>query len=226
MKKYLLLLFSVLIVNQISSQCSYNIFPQYIKITAAQTITAQNTYYWVCENVVLTVDSSQAGTFFLEQNSKIIFAKASMSCDAVFAKSSCTVINTSPGCVAITGNASNVTVQNTGSGSAAIGFTCPTMSYVYNGVSGPCLGITGINKISLKENGIQIYPNPVSKNLQIKSSENKTINNLLILDIVGRIVLEQKENCDQINVQDLENGIYQLIITSEDKKHSVKFIKQ
>lgn len=225
MKKYLFLLITAFLINQVSSQCTYSVYPQYIKITAAQTITAQNTYYWVCENVVLTVDSSLAGTFFLEQNSKIIFAKASTSCDAVYAKSSCTVINTSPGCVAITANPSNVLVQNTGSGTAVIGFTCPVVNYIYSGVTGPCLS-TGINNISLNENNLQIYPNPVAKTLQIKGSENKTIDKVIIIDLLGRIVLEQKENTDQINVQDLDKGIYQIMITSEGKKYSNKFIKE
>jgi hypothetical protein len=224
MKKILLFLFSLFFINQLSSQCSYNIYPQYINITAAQTITAQNNYYWVCENVVLTVDSSLSGTFFLEQNSKIIFSKASMGCDAVFAKSSCTVINTSPGCVAITGNPSNVIVQNTGTGSAAIGFTCPIVNYIYNGVSGPCLA-TGINENSVNNTDVQIYPNPnngkFTFDLTIKSD-------ICVTNAIGQIILKEtlfngKHNVD-LSTQPI--GIYFIHITNKSSSQTFKIIKE
>lgn len=47
-----------------------------------------------------------------------------------------------------------------------------------------------------------------------------------MLDITGRKVLEQKENTSQINIQSLEQGMYQLQITSEGKNYSSKFIKE
>ena len=37
---------------------------------------------------------------------------------------------------------------------------------------------------------------------------------------------KQKENTSQINIQSLEQGMYQLHITSEGKNYSSKFIKE
>lgn len=224
MKNILLLTLSFFLINRLSSQCSYNIYPQYIKITTTQTITAQNDYYWVCENVVLTIDSSKAGTFYLEQNSKIIFTKASMGCDAVFAKNSCTVINTSPGCVAITGNPSNVTVQNTGSGSASIGFTCAIVNYVYNNVSGPCLA-TGINENSFKGDSFKITPNPSNGKFTIESELKGEI---CLINAIGQTVVKEalltgKHNID-LSTQ--PNGIYFLQITSEGLRKTIRIIKE
>lgn len=223
MKKYILFLFSVFIISTVSAQCNYNVYSSYIKITAAQTLTAQNTFYWVCQNVVVTVDSSLAGTFFMEQNSKIIFNKASMGCDAVFAKSSCTVINNSSGCVGITGNPSNVTVQNIGSGSAAIGFTCATVNYIYNGVSGPCLS-TGIYEISNSKTNPQIYPNPVSINEVLFIENDNEPCELTLYNMNGEFVLSNGANKNQLKLQNVSCGFYMIKIKSKNSEVWKKLI--
>lgn len=224
MKYFLFFIFSTFIVNTLTSQCNYNIYPQYINITAAQTITAQNNYYWICENVVLTVDSSLAGTFFMEQNSKIIFTKASRGCDAVYAKSSCTVINTSKGCVAITANPSNVTVQNTGSGSAVIGFTCPVVNYIYNGVSGPCLN-TNVNEIPVDHQNLQIYPNPNNGKFNIELIQNSDV---CVTNFIGQIVLLESffNGRNLIDLSNQPNGIYFLRVSNKSSKQTYKLIKE
>ena len=68
-----------------------------------------------------------------------------------------------------------------------------------------------------------IYPNPVSSTLNIKT--DATIEGIVIMDVIGRKILEQNENTSQINIESLEQGMYQLIINSEGKKYSSKFIK-
>ncbi|MBK7310666.1 MAG: T9SS type A sorting domain-containing protein [Sphingobacteriaceae bacterium] len=70
-----------------------------------------------------------------------------------------------------------------------------------------------------------IYPNPSSNILNLKITDGKSIESYSIMDILGRKVLEQKENSTQINIEGLNKGIYQLI-TSEGKSYTSKFIKE
>lgn len=69
------------------------------------------------------------------------------------------------------------------------------------------------------------YPNPATTYINIKTADNLKIEKLIMLDITGRKVLEQKESTSQINIETLEQGIYQLQIISEGKNYSSKFIK-
>ena len=74
-------------------------------------------------------------------------------------------------------------------------------------------------------NVFSLYPNPSENILNIKTDNNSKIEKVVVLDIAGRKVLEQKENTAQLNIQSLEKGIYQLIITTGGKNYSGKFIK-
>ena len=73
---------------------------------------------------------------------------------------------------------------------------------------------------------LNIYPNPSSKIIHISLEENLNIDHLVVLDMFGRIVFEQKENNDQINIEGLKNGIYQLMMNSGGRTYSKKFIKE
>ena len=54
----------------------------------------------------------------------------------------------------------------------------------------------------------------------LTSIKNKTC------DLTGKILLEQTENTNQINVQNLASGIFMLEATISGKKSTKKFIKQ
>lgn len=84
---------------------------------------------------------------------------------------------------------------------------------------------TGIDEIPVLNGQYSLYPNPSSTLLYIKNTNNIKIDALIVLDIVGRKVLEQKET-SQINIQSLVPGIYNLVINSEGISHSYKFIKE
>ncbi len=71
-----------------------------------------------------------------------------------------------------------------------------------------------------------IYPNPSSHIIHIKNMDTKTISQLVIIDVIGRKVLEQKENTSEIHIEHLNKGMYLLQITSEGKTYSSKFIKE
>ena len=83
---------------------------------------------------------------------------------------------------------------------------------------------TGVQNITEQTNNISLFPNPASNVLNIQT--NKIIDGIVVIDITGRKVLEQKGNATLINIQSLEQGMYNLIITSNGRSSSHKFIKE
>lgn len=92
---------------------------------------------------------------------------------------------------------------------------CTTASCVPTGVQ---------NLAEQTNNNISLFPNPATNILNIQT--DKTIDGIVVMDITGRKVLEQNGNMTQINIQSLQQGMYQLLITSEGKQYSSKFIKE
>ncbi len=88
------------------------------------------------------------------------------------------------------------------------------------------LGLTNTStKTELPNNAITIYPNPVKHTLSIDFQENNKTNNYMIINNIGKLVLEGNlsHNTNQINVESLQNGIYQLVINNHQ---TIKFIKE
>lgn len=77
----------------------------------------------------------------------------------------------------------------------------------------------------LPNKAITIYPNPVKRTLNIDFKPNKINGNYLIINNIGKIVLEGNfnQNTNEINVESLQNGIYQLVINNQQ---TIKFIKE
>ncbi|MES2812342.1 MAG: T9SS type A sorting domain-containing protein [Bacteroidota bacterium] len=70
-----------------------------------------------------------------------------------------------------------------------------------------------------------VHPNPTTGLLNINNKMNLSIDTVSIIDLTRKKVLEQKGGNTQIDVQQLENGIYIMKITSEEKSYLGKFIK-
>lgn len=83
------------------------------------------------------------------------------------------------------------------------------------------LGTSTYNK-----DNIIIYPNPVQNVLQIQSATLAQISKVKIIDVQGKIVLEQTQNTNTINVETLAKGIYLLETYSGNEKQISKFIKE
>jgi alpha-tubulin suppressor-like RCC1 family protein len=81
-------------------------------------------------------------------------------------------------------------------------------------------------KETAKDNLFSVYPNPATTILNIKITDGITIDGYVIMDVLGRIVLEQKQNTTHINIEGLNKGMYQLVITSEGRSYTSKFIKE
>lgn len=73
---------------------------------------------------------------------------------------------------------------------------------------------------------ISLYPNPTSSILNISNNNNFNIKNISITDINGRVVKNQEGSLTQINVSDLNAGVYFVTVDAEEGKTTKKFIKQ
>lgn len=78
---------------------------------------------------------------------------------------------------------------------------------------------------NINTNNIQFYPNPNNGvfTVDIKSKSQIIITNVLGQDVYKKIVDFGKQN---LQISDLENGIYNFTIISDVKKQTFKFIKQ
>jgi hypothetical protein len=83
--------------------------------------------------------------------------------------------------------------------------------------------LTGIKE--LKENEISIYPNPVSNLIHVALPNKQTIKSYVIYDVYGRKVRDVQMT-DEINVSELNNGLYWMILFTDNKSYKTKIIKQ
>ena len=93
-----------------------------------------------------------------------------------------------------------------------------------------CNGTVGINKV--EESQISVYPNPGTGKINIDFGNINTNENLnlRIVDVLGKEVLFIKDiNKDKgtynLNIEDLNKGIYTLIIFNNNFNESIEYIK-
>ena len=90
----------------------------------------------------------------------------------------------------------------------------------------PISEITGVKNIS-SDNAFSVYPNPVKDKLTIRSSSSANILNYEVLSLDGKSILKtgigEKANID---VSDLQRGIYMLKVNLKDGIMVSKFIKE
>ncbi|GAB4207286.1 MAG: hypothetical protein Fur0023_17970 [Bacteroidia bacterium] len=106
-------------------------------------------------------------------------------------------------------------------------WTCASVSDSVNNISVYKLGTTGIVNHSNFTTEVVIYPNPAREtlNLRFNAILNTEIN---IMDISGRVVKKTYLNGNNlnINISDLQSGIYYINIKDNDNNISKKFIKE
>lgn len=71
---------------------------------------------------------------------------------------------------------------------------------------------------------IKIFPNPSKSILQIKNTSN--IDRISIFDSLGKVILMQTQNNNEINLEKLSKGIYLIEVSTENEKVYRKFIKE
>ncbi len=85
------------------------------------------------------------------------------------------------------------------------------------------LKVLGVNEILKDE--IKIYPNPTSDFINLKLSAKTKIDEAVIYDNSGRLILKTKIKSDKIDLHSLNTGIYLLYFTNTDIK-PIKIIKK
>lgn len=79
------------------------------------------------------------------------------------------------------------------------------------------------NKIS---NSINVFPNPTEGTLNISIDNNQKINAISMVDLLGRYQdFDQLDSYNKISIKNLKNGIYYLIIETENKIITKKVVK-
>ena len=86
--------------------------------------------------------------------------------------------------------------------------------------------VDALSTNTFASNGLVIYPNPAQKTLQLQTKTDTTIDKIIITDLSGKIILMQVQNTNQINVEQLSNGMYFIEAFSGDEKFTSKFVKE
>lgn len=119
-------------------------------------------------------------------------------------------------------------------------YTAPTSGIYYFGIHNNTPQATVqtflfIDSISLTTNlssndnqilSFEIFPNPTKDLLNVSNPNNFDIKNISVTDINGRVVKNQAGSLTQINVSDLNAGVYFVTIEAAEGKTTKKFIKQ
>ena len=86
--------------------------------------------------------------------------------------------------------------------------------------------VENLSNISfLNYKGFKLYPNPTTTKIYIDNLKNDLITEINIFDMQGKTVLKEKDNFNQINIENLNSGIYNLKINTENKSYNYKIIK-
>lgn len=81
---------------------------------------------------------------------------------------------------------------------------------------------TGINQITINNNGMTLFPNPSSSNVTIETIEE--IKEVYIFNMLGDLVRTEKTNT--FSVEKLSSGIYIIHVKTEKGMNSLRFIKE
>jgi len=205
------------------TQCTTFIFPQpgHVPITSNQNINATGTIYWICSGLNVTILSSQGDAFVCESNVTLNIVGSAG--DQVFAKPGCIINNSSNADIGVICDPSNVTLNNTGTGSLVIDAVCTPVIYDYSLIasSSACVSSAGNEENQLNE--ISVYPNPFSSTIYLAGlkSDGEAILYSVLGHEVQRWKVSNKDN--KIDTHALTGGLYFLEIktSTRDVKRSL-----
>lgn len=141
-----------------------------------------------------------SGGFIATTNNPFIFTNLPTlsGCNVFFVRSVCSATDISPW--------------------AAVGtLECSTDVYNY-------LTTLSNDSFSLNSSGLQIFPNPSKNLVQIKI--NSKIDKITIFDSLGKVILIQTQNNNEVNIEKLSKGIYLIEFISDNEKIYRKLIKE
>ena len=82
-----------------------------------------------------------------------------------------------------------------------------------------------LNTNQFNKDNFTLYPNPTKQFLNIENT-NIPITKMVVIDMLGKKVVEQNDAALQIDVSQLQNGLYVLQVYSENGVFSYKFVKE
>ena len=88
------------------------------------------------------------------------------------------------------------------------------------------LATDSLSTSDILKNDLKVFPNPTTATLTIQNPNNATIDKISITDLAGKIVLEQEQSSNQINVEKLCGGVYILQAYVGEEKFVSKFVKE
>lgn len=85
--------------------------------------------------------------------------------------------------------------------------------------------VLATEKFETANAAITVFPNPTQDYISIQTSLNTEIDTVIVTDLSGKVVLQQNQNTNKVNVQNLAKGMYLLQVFSRDKNWKSKFLK-
>jgi uncharacterized protein (TIGR02145 family) len=95
-----------------------------------------------------------------------------------------------------------------------------------NGYSVRCMKNSNLSNEIFKNTECFLSPNPTHSVINISLNNGIILDKVIVVDITGKVVLEQTENLSTINVEKLAKGVYILTANAGDNKYQEKFIKE
>ncbi|REG97915.1 T9SS type A sorting domain-containing protein [Flavobacterium aquicola] len=89
-----------------------------------------------------------------------------------------------------------------------------------------CMLSNSLSAEDLKFEKVSIYPNPVSSILNVVHKQSDKIEKIVILDVSGKIIMQQSEKINLVNLERLGSGMYVLKAFSNGSTQTHKFIKE
>jgi hypothetical protein len=86
------------------------------------------------------------------------------------------------------------------------------------------LGADLLSTSSFKNEHIVIYPNPAGSTLNLQFPDDVVIDKIIIIDLNGKIIIEQTKNNTQVNTEGLASGLYLIQAVSGEKKWQSEFL--
>lgn len=76
----------------------------------------------------------------------------------------------------------------------------------------------GINEFASENNSLSIFPNPATKSIFFNLPKNQTLKYAAVIDNLGRSLVVEAENSNGLDVSGLANGIYYLLVTTNNQQ--------
>lgn len=134
-----------------------------------------------------------------------------------------------------TNSGASWTAINTGLTTMDIYSLAVSETYIYAGTDNsgvwkrPLSEVTGINELKAQGANMSVYPNPATNivNLNLNNSNNEDLE-ITFYTIMGEVAKSEilKQNQQQINIGDLRNGIYMVVLKSKTVTENQRLIIQ